>query len=329
VHNARPSHLYKYKNFSVDSLDLLVSDKLYFADPSTFNDPLDCKPSVINNIDDIAGLEDIFYRLFVAAHKKELNDAAKKIKYNGPKTLERISKLGDMEATKLIGRIAENHDFFGDSIEKSLLIYIEKYLLQGYDNGVLSLAENFDCPLMWSHYADQHRGFCFGYDIAKTSTGKIQPINYYRQRTITTQQILDMLDGKENAKKEIDDAVLLSKAKPWKYEKEWRYIHTQGLHDSNLNLTDVTFGLRFKESAKYAVMQALSQRPYPVKFYEMKTIHGEFTLERTEVHEQDFVRYPDCNQYYVNSLEDVRNDYNDNDDDPFNEPEPFNPKDTY
>ncbi|AUU39286.1 TPA: hypothetical protein ACKRTJ_002778 [Proteus mirabilis] len=48
-----PTHLYKYKSFSVDCLDLLVSDALYFADPTTFNDPLDCNPSILNNIEDI------------------------------------------------------------------------------------------------------------------------------------------------------------------------------------------------------------------------------------------------------------------------------------
>ncbi|MBF7958781.1 hypothetical protein [Rahnella victoriana] len=55
--------LYKYKSFSVDSLDLLVSDRLYFADPTTFNDPLDCNPSVVNDIDNADELNAILHKL--------------------------------------------------------------------------------------------------------------------------------------------------------------------------------------------------------------------------------------------------------------------------
>ena len=37
----RPNRVYKYRAFSHHTLDMLVEDRLYFADPSTFNDPLD------------------------------------------------------------------------------------------------------------------------------------------------------------------------------------------------------------------------------------------------------------------------------------------------
>lgn len=320
MNDDRPSHLYKYKSFSVESLDLLISDTLFFADPSTFNDPLDCKPSVMDDINDIEVLKEILYRLIIQKSTKELNEAAKKIKYTGPRTLEKINILGDMEANDIIGRLSSNCQFNDDfePPEYYFLRQIERHLLAGYESGILSLAKEYNCPLMWSHYADQHRGFCFGYNISQAKNENIQPINYHRKRTITSQQILDMLNGSENAKKEIDNVVLLSKAKPWEYEKEWRYINARGLRNSSLDLKDVTFGLRFKGSAKYAVMQALSQRPYPVKFYEMKTIHGEFTLERREVDDRDFVIYPDCNQYHIDSFDDIADD-----------PESFRPNDAY
>lgn len=108
-----PSRLYKYKSFSVDSLDLLVSDRLYYADPTTFNDPLDCNPSVLNDIDDLNELNAILHKLVKENHQKELQKAATKIKYRGPKTLEKIEMLGESEARKLISGIVESVDFFG------------------------------------------------------------------------------------------------------------------------------------------------------------------------------------------------------------------------
>jgi hypothetical protein len=109
--NNIPSRLYKYKSFNVDSLDLLVSDSLYFADPTTFNDPLDCNPSVQNNMEDVDALNAILHKLVKDNHQKELEEAAAKIKNRGQKTLDKIDTLGESEAQKLINRIAENVEF--------------------------------------------------------------------------------------------------------------------------------------------------------------------------------------------------------------------------
>ena len=46
-----PSRLYKYRDLSARTLDMVVGDKLHFADPSTFNDPLDSRPSVEDDVD--------------------------------------------------------------------------------------------------------------------------------------------------------------------------------------------------------------------------------------------------------------------------------------
>ena len=41
-----PKRLYKYLPFNGRTLDMLVSDEIYYSDPSTFNDPLDTRPSL-------------------------------------------------------------------------------------------------------------------------------------------------------------------------------------------------------------------------------------------------------------------------------------------
>lgn len=304
-----PQFLYKYKGFSVDSLDLLISDQLFFADPTSFNDPLDCKPSVKDNIGDVNILEEILRKLCADNQRKELEVAANKIKYRGVRTLEKIDSLGELEAQKLIGRIAEYVEMFGDSHIGSLVYHIKNYLLQNYTNGILSLATNHNCPLMWSHYADQHKGFCIGYDVSVNQFQDIRPLNYGGNRSITTQQIYDMLFNnnesvKVAAKKEIDDVVLLSKAESWQYEKEYRVISPQGLQNSPFRLSDVTFGLRFKQSAKYAVMRALSSqgnmlapRQNNVDFYEMTISDDSFSMSRRPISLED----PDVGHFPVDN----------------------------
>lgn len=316
-----PARLYKYKSFSVDSLDLLVSDKLYFADPTTFNDPLDCNPSVLNDIDSTYELNAILHKLVKDNHQTELEKAAKKIRYRGPRTLEKIEMLGENEARNLINNIAENVDFYGADFGDNASYHIKRYLLKNYEIGVLSLAKTFNCPLMWSHYADQHKGFCIGYDVSGNNSKDIYPVDYKGKRFIRTQQIHDMLFGSnENirnaAKKEIDNVILLSKAPSWKYEKEYRVINKKGLQDSKFRLSDVTFGLRFKESAKFSVMRALQLRRGDINFYEMSLSSNSFKLKRSLINLDDieFTPYPESNYERTRDLLQMLNDINDDED---------------
>lgn len=316
-----PSRLYKYKSFNVDSLDLLVSDRLYYADPTTFNDPLDCNPSVLNDIDDLNELNAILHKLVKENHQKELQKAATKIKYRGPKTLEKIEMLGESEARKLISSIVESVDFFGDDFFDSASHYIKRYLLKNYKIGVLSLAKKFNCPLMWSHYADQHKGFCIGYDVSENESAEIYPVDYKGKRFIRTQQVHDMLFGdsdnlRNTAKKEIDRVILLSKAPSWKYENEYRVINNQGLQDSQFRLSDVTFGLRFKESAKFSVMRALQTRLGDINFYEMSLSNDSFKLKRTliDLENIEFRSYPESNYERSRDTLQMLDDFNDDED---------------
>ena len=41
-----PDRLYKYRHFDDVTLEALVDDTVYFADPTRFNDPLDSRPSL-------------------------------------------------------------------------------------------------------------------------------------------------------------------------------------------------------------------------------------------------------------------------------------------
>ncbi|NWM15319.1 DUF2971 domain-containing protein, partial [Escherichia coli] len=44
-----PRRLFKYRAFNNLTLDMIIADNIYYADPSTFNDPLDTRPSLNND----------------------------------------------------------------------------------------------------------------------------------------------------------------------------------------------------------------------------------------------------------------------------------------
>jgi hypothetical protein len=74
---------------------------------------------------------------------------------------------------------------------------------------------------MWAHYADFHRGICLGFDTNNEMFGKAFKIEY-SQDYPKTKFFTD--SNWDRAKSQ-----LLTKAKCWEYEQEWRLIdHVTG-----------------------------------------------------------------------------------------------------
>jgi Protein of unknown function (DUF2971) len=278
-----PKTLYKYRAFSNLTLDALIDDQLFFADPRTFNDPLDSKPSLDTNIEADA-LADILARLVEQRVSAEMSAAAKTIKYRGPKTLSHIDANSRRRAKEMIAEVrydATNPEFEVEDPARFLFgQYVEDELLRRYDKGIMSLAGRSDCPLMWSHYGDQHKGVCIGYSVPDNAAANLHKITYGGSRLVEASTVADMLSGDDAARRKVDEAVLTRKATAWSYEREWRLVGPRGLQNSPLELEEVVFGMRCSHSVKFAVVKALSSRIRRVRFYEIQERCGRFTLGR-------------------------------------------------
>lgn len=281
-------------------MELILADYLYFANPNQFNDPLDCKVSILDDLQNEEQLKIILYSLYQKSAENKLNNAARNLHYNGSKTRDKILLLSKNEADSKIAEIYERFEFCDEganSITETLAYLIGKVILSGYNKGVLSLAENHDCPLMWSHYADNHKGLCLGYTIPDKAKDNIQPINYTSDtRDIKVSQILDMLNGNEKAKREIEKSIFLRKASPWRYEKEWRMISNVGKQNASIYLSDIFFGMRCKDTTIYTVMKSMQDRKLPVKFWQITGTPQKFTLQKVTIalDDEDYRDYPRC-----------------------------------
>ncbi|WP_280369747.1 DUF2971 domain-containing protein [Pseudomonas sp. BN411] len=291
-----PSKLYKYRTFSTQTLDLLVTDQVYFADPTKFNDPLDTRPYVRPDAS-AEVLQEALQQLIERRMESELKTAAEAIHYRGPKTQSRISELSRVQAQNSIRDIAylaSDPEYAGheEEVELDMLAYrLQEELLRRYDKGILSLAGRFDCPLMWSHYGDQHNGICIGYSVPDEQAVQLHQVIYGGSRVIEASRVAAMLSGEPQAQNDVDSAVLLRKAKDWKYEKEWRVIGPKGLAENPFVLADITFGLRCSGAVKYAVMSAFQDRVDPVKFYEIREESSSFNLKRRQLTGREFENY--------------------------------------
>lgn len=326
--NDVPSILYKYRAFSINSLDSLINDTVYLADPVSFNDPFDCQPSIVDDLDEILKLREIATTLILSTRRTQLMSSSETLQdfilhqnsslmnnmFNGanPLSVEDevfteefaryekhvdkcdeeyyefyslqtqnlintiLRELNNLENSKPIKNRQERIDMYLDSIKAELVA--------SQNIGVLSLAENFDCPLMWAHYSSEHKGFCCGYRIPGdvdnfATTNEIQKVDYEGVRSVLTSQLHKLLSDPNSYISDINKAIYFVKAKKWEYENEYRMIGKPGLRKSPFILESVYFGLRCKESVKFSIMSALANRDSTVQFYQMKEVKGTFDLE--------------------------------------------------
>ena len=281
-----PTRLYKYRDLTARTLDMVVGDRLHFADPSTFNDPLDTRPSLDDDVDK-SELGRILKILIERSTAAEMRAAAKTMKLTEKRSKDWIEKHSRRQAARRIEEIeygASNPDYdFETALKSQLRHCIELELLRGYEKGIVPFAERDDCPLMWSHYGGQHRGICLGYSIPARSTGDVHRVAYDGDRRVKASDVGAMLDGDDEARARVDAAVMLRKATSWSYEQEWRLIGRRGTEGSPLELEEVIFGMKCVESVKYTIMKALENRSRSVEFYEMREERGTFNLRKDEL----------------------------------------------
>lgn len=87
--------------------------------------------------------------------------------------------------------------------------------------GLLCFSGDWRNPVLWSHYADRHRGLCLGFDV----TAELVPVLYTRKRLRVDMNKVS--DGGQSAEDEILK-VLTTKFSHWRYEKEYRmFIHLE------------------------------------------------------------------------------------------------------
>ena len=283
---SKKTKLYRYQKFSAQSFQLLCHDELYFSDAQAFNDPLDCQPHVEVGTD-IREMRSILRRLVSDRVQREAESSLKKIQLKDKNALDYAEKLGQQAADNKLNEIAyhANDPEYEISVKEAecwlLTCEIQAELLKRYDKGICCFSASYNDPLLWSHYADQHKGFHAGYCLDRNPEPVVHKIEYGGNRTIPMALIAEaILNETKESLSNLDHSVLLRKAPSWKYEKEWRLIDRKGVRESPLLLSEITFGLRCPAAIRYAVISALKARGDDIAFYEMHQKRGSFQLAR-------------------------------------------------
>lgn len=277
---------------------MLCCDTVYFANPGSFNDPLDCSPTVEcdSGLEELRGLLTHLIQMRVNA---EVLSYLKKAQISGGNANELARKNAHREAARSLEYIADyasNPDYEDNVVDAEswlLAQEIEHEIGRHYEKGVCCFSTSYSSPLLWSHYGDQHNGVCVGYSTERIPAPHLQKVVYGGGRAIKSSALAKaFLFGDKQSKLELDKDVLLRKAIGWRYESEWRLIGVQGVQDSPLLLKDVTFGLRCSSSVKHAVVRSLSGRDSNVIFYQIYAVRGSYSLRRRKILSDEFNDLP-------------------------------------
>lgn len=288
----QPEKIYRYKNFSELTIDSLCKDELYFANPNSFNDPMDCKPTIQSD-SEIEELSAILTELVKNRVETETLASLNSVKINNEGSKDYAINRGVKAAKDELNRIAyyaQNPDYEERDMSihqaKNWLLQceIQRELLNKYRKGVCCFSSTYDNSLLWSHYGDQHQGLCIGYNLERNPKPRLHKVVYGDNRILHTSLIAKaILDKDPEALDRLDESVLLRKATPWRYEDEWRLFDKIGLNESPLAMTDITFGLRCPDSIIHTVVSALSGRDRSIEFYQITQTNGSYELCRKQI----------------------------------------------
>lgn len=225
-----PSKLYKYRPVNGFSINNLENDTVWLNSPSDYNDPYEF-------------YEDIDFKALSTHINKKHFDKLVEMVTNKIQISQEIidqAKLSD-NPIELIGRGLMEQGGFEDLKIDKIFNFITEYTAK--NNQILisekiefiqesmkvsSFCENYNEFLMWSHYADSHRGFCIEYNLDLWAKADIRrrilfPIIYQEEVYKSTAHLLKSIDDLEwnNLYPLLSGS---TKSNKWDYEKEWRFI---------------------------------------------------------------------------------------------------------
>ena len=257
---------YKYLPFNDDSIKVLTEGTIKFTDPKTFNDPFDGRPPYMANVEDIAKTK-----------FKTIRKHSKKLGESPAQTLQKKRKYAaQMKMNAENGAISNN-------VASTF--------------GIVCLTSTPDNLLMWSHYAESHKGFIVGFKIPTNGAfGEVDirneipiveywrdclyplPVGYCTERPV-------VFYGRDSDR-ETSQKALLSKSVDWEYESESRVIDTTrppGVYHYNRNLIlhSVIAGLNM-ENKDYQQLGSI------IRDLKEKEELNHLTLYKAETHQREY-----------------------------------------
>jgi hypothetical protein len=247
--------LYKYRPDNENSINAFKNDILFFSAPSMFNDPYESLIKKPNN-------KELVKKHLIEKHGLDISGLGLEKFFDDTFDLAKEIALKGKEEPQI------------NLLEISEEIY-----------RVCSFSETNDSVLMWSHYANMHKGFCLGYDFRSRHshilTELLLPVIYDDSLLDITKPLL------EDNTQGITMHALTRKATAWSYEREWRCIVSNNIENipngeksipiKTFPPSVVYFGSKASENLKEKLISIAKDKGMPV--YQTNLSSEEFKIE--------------------------------------------------
>lgn len=217
--------------------------ELYFASPDELNDPFELR----------------FQFLLDAPHEDKVVFIAEALLRDDPSQGEATARFRAEEALRWAPDMAE---LVAQNIVENLTESART------DPGVLCLCARPDNILLWSHYADAHRGICVGF---RTGPG----MGFFERPAPVVYQPEPLRVSLYEPDVEKRFRAALTKAAAWSYEEEWRVVavpppleRAAGVQTFPVDaLSRVILGTGIGSTDRDAVLQWVQVYPAPVEIF--------------------------------------------------------------
>lgn len=239
---------------------LFLKGRLHHSSPFNFNDPFECKPH-----------------------------------FNLPQEPLKLGKVIDYLKSLYIGPIDYREQFEKKlSVLKNMPVYLRMVAIEALNKTFREInlccftEKEIDDPegiLLWSHYADGHKGFCVEFDsttIPLNLTHRIVYTEVYPEADFPLLNDLQML------------VFLLTKSYRWKYEQEFRSIIVKDdeypfTHDNDSiflrgdEIKNVYLGNRMEDENKKDLINLIKKGPFNPGIWETRISDSEYSLKFKQI----------------------------------------------
>jgi len=286
-------YFYKYHPINENLYSSIINNELYFSNPRNFNDPFDSYPRFM--LTDNPEKLKIFYDFLAKKLNSQIRDTILKNESSNKKH-ENYKQLfstfflakifdEDLYTNEIVDKetkLIELYTFYCDEtifqnaiISNSEFLQIKMYYdyiyltIDNNDFGVSCGSKNPRCPLMWAHYANNHKGICIKYDFELNG---VQNICFDEDKRLDVLKVnysdepIDIFSHSIEKLENLKFKILTNKYSKWQYENEVRLIQQgQGLLKiKRICIREVIFGCRSSPKDRYSIIKLFASLQYKV-----------------------------------------------------------------
>ena len=226
----RPQSVFKYRKVDQWSLQNLERDCVWVCSPTDYNDPYDSSLSITSETLTSTILQEGVQSLIADGLGADLAPERlhKLITAVNPVIALQESLLGQDQVPPefwppFIAAFEAQVQGWKEAV-RDLLPASHKSSLK-----ICSFSATAESIIMWSHYADQHRGFCVEYDLQSLPAENLfvrmmYPVIYSEKLFDATRYYLSVLQDRKGFNILFPVLASLFKSPEWSYEQEWRLV---------------------------------------------------------------------------------------------------------